>query len=184
MKKGILLAGILFAASITLPASAQGFAGKVAAESEEARKPSCQEFPFGQGCMALGVGLAFGSVDAKPIYGLGAGFSYFLIDRLAAELNGGALFSSSVNNYYIGPALTYYIGPFAGFLFNVSVGANRQFLTGEISGQGWSYGPSVGLMTNLVGRIYWGISVRYLTVDVAGYKSSDWSWSPVVFIPF
>lgn len=147
-------------------------------------KPSCQEFPFGQGCLAASVGPAFGSINTTLVYGFFGGASYFVVDRLALGLGGSALFSSSVNNYAFGPMATYYIGPFSGYLFNVSVGASRQIFRGSVSGEGWSYGPSVGLMTNLAGRVYWGISVGYSTFVLDEYRKSDWSWSPIVFIPF
>lgn len=148
------------------------------------RAPDCNRFPFGKGCLAFGFGPLITSDGKDLIYGAGAGLSYFVLDRLALAANGGAVFGNGFQDYSVGPALTYYIGPFGGYLITPSLSATRHFLRGNISAEGWAYGPSVGLMTRFFGRAYWGISVGYFTYEVAGYKSSDWSWSPVVFIPF
>jgi hypothetical protein len=154
------------------------------AASAVAKAPDCNRFPFGKGCLAFGFGPLISSDGKDLIYGAGATLSYFLLDRLALAANGGAVFGNGFQDYSIGPALAYYIGPFGGYLITPSFGATRHFLRGNISHEGWAYGPSVGLMTRFFGRAYWGISVGYITYEVAGYKSSDWSWSPVVFIPF
>ncbi len=148
------------------------------------KAPDCNRFPFGKGCLAFGFGPLITSDGKDLIYGAGAGLSYFMLDRLALAANGGAVFGNGFQDYSIGPALTYYIGPFGGYLITPSLSATRHFLRGNISAEGWAYGPSVGLMTRFFGRAYWGISVGYFTYEVAGYKSSDWSWSPVVFVPF
>ncbi|GAB4439584.1 MAG: hypothetical protein OHK0011_22170 [Turneriella sp.] len=148
------------------------------------KAPDCNHFPFGKGCSAFAFGPLITSDGKDLIYGAGAGLSYFVLDRLALAANGGAVFGNGFQDYSIGPALTYYIGPFGGYLITPSVSATRHFLRGNTSAEGWAYGPSVGLMMRLFGRAYWGISVGYLTFAVAGYKSSDWNWSPVVFIPF
>ncbi len=148
------------------------------------RRPTCGEFAFGQGCLGFGLGPVISSDGKGLVYGAAAGLNYFLIDRLALGLNAGAIFASSYRDYSVGPALTYFIGPFGGYLLTPSYSATKHYLQGSISAEGWAYGPSIGLMTNLVGRIYWGISVGYYTYQVEGYKSSDWSWSPTVFIPF
>jgi hypothetical protein len=148
------------------------------------KKPTCTDFAFGAGCMGFSLGPAFTSVNSSLLWGGYGIFSYFLIDRLALQAGGGAMFSSAVNNYYLGPALTYYIGPFSGYLFKISYGADRHFFRGDLQADGWSYGPSIGLMTQLVGRIYWGISISYVTFAIDDYRQSDWQWSPVVFIPF
>lgn len=146
--------------------------------------PSCRRFPFGKGCLAFGFGPLISSDGKDLVYGAGAVLSYFLLDRLALAANGGAVFGNGFQDYSVGPALTYYIGPFGGYLITPSLSATRHFLRGNISAEGWAYGPSIGLMTRFFGRAWWGISVGYFTYEVAGYKSSDWSWSPVVFIPF
>lgn len=145
--------------------------------------PDCNRFPFGKGCLAFGFGPLITSDGKDLIYGAGAGLSYFVLDRLAIAANGGAVTGNGYQDYFAGPALVYYIGPFADFLIAPSLSATRHFLRGNTSVEGWAYGPSVGLMTRFFGPAYWGISVGYLTYDVEGYKSSDWSWSPIVFIP-
>jgi len=145
---------------------------------------TCADNPFMSGCMAFGLGPVLGSDGKGVVYGGAAGFTYFLVDRLGAGVGAGAIFGSGYQDYSVGPSLTYYIGPFAGYLLTPGVSARRHFLRGSITAEGWAYGPSIGLMANLIGRVYWGISVGYFTYEVAGYKSSDWSWSPVVFIPF
>ncbi len=150
----------------------------------EARRPTCGEFPFGQGCLGFGLGPVISSDGKGLVYGAGAGLNYFVIDRLSLGLNAGAIFASAYRDYSVGPAVTYFIGPFAGYLFTPSYSARKHFIQGSINTEGWAYGPSIGVMTNLVGRIFWGISVGYYTFEVEGYKSSDWSWSPTVFIPF
>lgn len=150
----------------------------------EPRQPTCGEFAFGQGCVGFGLGPVISSDGKGIVYGAAAGLNYFVIDRLALGVNAGAIFASSYRDYSVGPGVTYFIGPFAGYLITPSYSATKHFLQGSISAEGWAYGPSIGVMTNLVGRIYWGISVGYYTYEVAGYKSSDWSWSPTVFIPF
>lgn len=148
-------------------------------------KPSdCMRFAFGQGCTGFSLGPVISSDGKGLVYGAGAGFTYFLLDRLGAGLNAGAIFGTGYQDYSVGPGLTYYIGPFGGYLLTPSLSATRHFLRGSINAEGWAYGPSIGLMSNLFGRVYWGISVGYFTYEVSGYKSSDWSWSPVVFIPF
>ncbi len=155
----------------------------IGAEHAE-KKRTCTDFAFGAGCVGFSLGPAFGSVNSTLVWGGYGVFSYFLIDRLALQAGGGALFSSAVNNYYVGPALAYYIGPFSGYLFKVSYGADRHFFRGNLQADGWSHGPSVGLMTNLIGRIYWGISISYVTFAIDNYSQSEWQWAPVVFIPF
>lgn len=156
----------------------------VRAEREDAR-PDCNRFAFGAGCMGFSLGPVISSDSKGLVYGAGAGFTYFLIDRLGAGVNGGAIFGSGYQDYSVGPSLTYYIGPFSGYLLTASLGASRHFVRGDFNYEGWAYGPSVGLMTNLFGRVFWGISVGYITYQVSGYKTtSDWSFSPVVFIPF
>lgn len=150
----------------------------------EDRATNCNRFPFGQGCMGFGLGPVISSDGKGVVYGAGGNFTYFVYDRLGAGLGGGAIFGSGYQDYSVGPALTYYIGPFGGYLLTPSLSASRHFLRGDLNVEGWAYGPSIGLMSNLFGRVFWGISVGYYTYQVAGYKSSDWSWSPVVFIPF
>lgn len=148
--------------------------------------PNCSAFPFGKGCLGFGLGPVISSDSKGIVYGAGAGLTYFLIDRLGAGINAGAIFGSGYQDYSVGPSLTYYIGPFAGYMLTPSLSASRHFLRGDFNIEGWAYGPSIGLMARLFGRVYWGISVGYYTYSFpsAGYKSSDWSWSPVVFIPF
>ncbi|AFM14747.1 hypothetical protein [Turneriella parva] len=157
---------------------------KPARPRREARRPTCGEFAFGQGCLGFGLGPVISSDGKGLVYGAAAGLNYFVIDRLSLGVNAGAIFAPSYRDYSVGPALTYFIGPFGGYLFTPSYSATKHFLRGSINAEGWAYGPSIGVMTNLVGRIYWGISVGYYTFQVEGYKSSDWSWSPTVFIPF
>ncbi|MBL8034272.1 MAG: hypothetical protein JNJ69_11255 [Leptospiraceae bacterium] len=155
---------------------------------ETAKRPKaqadCSEHPFGAGCMGFGLGPVISSDGKGVVYGAGANFTYFLIDRLGAGVHGGAIFGSGYQDYSVGPGITYYIGPFGGYLLTPSLTATRHFLRGDFNVEGWSYGPSIGLMARLTGPIYWGISVGYYTFQVPGYKSSDWSWSPVIFIPF
>ncbi len=150
----------------------------------EARRPTCGEFAFGQGCMAFSIGPSIGAINSQVAIGGYGILSYFMVDRLALEGRGGGVFSSDQNNYHVGPAMTYYVGPFSGYLFNVSYSISRDFFTGKIGAEGWSYGPWAGLMTNLVGRVYWGIAVGYTTYQIEGFRESQWQWSPVVFIPF
>jgi hypothetical protein len=157
----------------------------IASEQTAERKPNCSEFAFAAGCMGLGVGPVISTDSKGLVYGAGASFSYFVFDRLGAGLNGGAIFGSGYQDYSVGPALTYYIGPFGGYLLTPSLSASRHFVRGDVNYEGWAYGPSLGLMTNLFGRIYWGVSVGYFTYQAPGYKTtSEWSFSPVVFIPF
>lgn len=144
----------------------------------------CQEFPFGAGCMASGLGPMIATDSKGLVYGAAANFTYFVANRLGASLGGGAIFASTYQDYSVGPALTYYIGPFAGYMLTPSISATKHYIRGSANLEGWAYGPSIGILTNLFGRVYWGISFGYYTYDVAGYKSSDWNWSPVVFIPF
>jgi hypothetical protein len=148
--------------------------------------PDCHIFPFGKGCMGFGLGPLISSDGQGLVYGAGARFTYFLFDRFGVGPTAGAIFGSGYQDYSVGTGATYFIGPFAGYLLTPSFGVTRHFLRGNYSMDGWAYGPSIGLMSNLFGRVYWGISVGYYTYSFpsAGYKSSDWSWSPVVFIPF
>lgn len=147
-------------------------------------EPDCDRFAFAQGCMGFNLGPVLSSDGKGLVYGAAAGYTYFVYDRLGLGLNGGAIFGSDYQDYSVGPGLTYYIGPFAGYMLTPSVGISRHFIRGSIVTEGWAYGPSIGLMSNLFGRVYWGISVGYYTFQVEGYKSSDWSWSPVVYMPF
>ncbi|HNA78906.1 MAG TPA: hypothetical protein PKY99_05615, partial [Turneriella sp.] len=80
------------------------------------KAPDCNRFPFGKGCLAFGFGPLITSDGKDLIYGAGAGLSYFMLDRLALAANGGAVFGNGFQDYSIGPALTYYIGPFGGYL--------------------------------------------------------------------
>lgn len=155
----------------------------VRAEREDSR-PDCNRFAFGAGCMGFSLGPSLGTVNGNFAGGAYGILSYFVFDRLALEGRGGAVFSSGQNVYHVGPALTYYIGPFSGYLFNVSYGVSRDFFRGTINTEGWSYGPWAGIMTNLIGRVYWGVAVGYTTYAIEGYRQSEWQWSPVVFIPF
>lgn len=149
------------------------------------KKPGCSDFAFGAGCLGFSLGPVISSDSKGLVYGAGAGLTYFIIDRLGAGLNGGAIFGSGYQDYSVGPALTYYIGPFGGYLLTPSLSASKHFVRGDVNYEGWAYGPSLGLMTNLFGRVFWGISAGYYTYQVAGYKTtSDWSFAPVVFIPF
>jgi len=162
-------------------------------ESEEARAlekqdtptaSRCRESPFASGCMGSGFGPVISSDSQGLVYGAAANFTYFIANRLGASLGGGAIFASTYQDYSAGPALTYYIGPFAGYILTPSISATKHYIRGSANLEGWAYGPSIGILTNLFGRVYWGISFGYYTYDIAGYKSSDWNWSPVVFIPF
>lgn len=154
------------------------------ADSATQRRLRCQEFAFGAGCQGFGFGPVVTSDKSGAVYGLSASYTYFLFERLGAGLGGGMLFGSTYKQYSIGPSLTYFIGPFAGYLLTPSFGATKYYLRGGVDAEGWSYGPSVGLMSNLFGRVYWGISVGYYTFVVGSSKTSEWSWSPAVFIPF
>lgn len=149
-----------------------------------AQVSDCNRFPFGKGCLVFGFGPLITSDGRDIIYGVGANLNYLIVDRLALGASGGAVFGGSLQNYSLGPALTYFIGPFGDYLFTPSLSATRHFLRGRINAEGWAYGPSLGLLSRFFGRAYWGISVGYITYEVAGYKSSDWTWSPVVFVPF
>jgi len=189
MLKPFALMAFLFAPTLVI---AQDFDGdeeslpqaQPARPRREARRPTCGEFAFGQGCVGFGLGPVISSDSKGIVYGAAAGLNYFVINRLSLGVNAGAIFASSYRDYSVGPALTYFVGPFGGYLLTPSYSATKHFIQGSINAEGWAYGPSIGLMTNLVGRIYWGISVGYYTFQVEGYKSSDWSWSPTVFIPF
>lgn len=179
----ILFSLLLVASALSAEEDTIGSGLPGTGRSEE-KKSNCMVFAFGQGCTGFGLGPVISSDGKGVVYGGGANFTYFLIDRLGAGVGGGAIFGSGYQDYSVGPSLTYYIGPFGGYLLTPSLSATRHFLRGSINAEGWAYGPSIGLMANLVGRVYWGISVGYYTYQVSGYKSSDWSWSPVVFIPF
>jgi hypothetical protein len=150
----------------------------------KSRAQDCETFAFAQGCLGFNLGPVLSSDGKGLVYGAAAGLTYFMIDRLGLGLNGGAIFGSGYQDYSVGPGLTYYLGPFAGYLITPSFGVTRHYLRGNLNAEGWAYGPSIGLMSNLFGRVFWGISVGYYTYQVEGYKSSDWSWSPVVYMPF
>lgn len=183
-KKIILLGTVLFCvANLAAQDFDENRPRTVRAERADDRR-SCNEFAFGAGCMGFSLGPSLGAINGNFAGGAYGILSYFIIDRLAAEARGGAVFSSSTNAYHVGPALTYYIGPFSGYLFNVSYSVSRDFFRGTISADGWSYGPWAGIMTNLIGRVYWGVAVGYTTYAIEGYRQSEWQWSPVVFIPF
>jgi hypothetical protein len=185
------ITALLFVFISTMAVAAQDFdeskprtiGGETQREKQE-KQTTCSEFAFGAGCMGFSLGPAFGTVNSTFVAGPVGALSYFLIDRLALQVGGAALFSSSVNNYYVGPAIAYYFGPFSGYLIKVAYGADRHFFRGSVEAEGWSYGPSAGVMTNLVGRIYWGIAISYVTFAIDSYRQSEWQWSPVIFIPF
>jgi hypothetical protein len=61
------------------------------------------------------------------VYGAAAGLNYFVIDRLSLGVNAGAIFASSYRDYSVGPALTYFVGPFGGYLFTPSYSATKHF---------------------------------------------------------
>lgn len=189
MPKAIAFMLLLLAAA---PLTAQDYDDDTAVPAEvkparprrEARRPTCSEFAFGQGCMGFSLGPSIGTINSQVALGGYGILSYFVVDRLALEGRGGGVFSSNQNNYHVGPAMSYYVGPFSGYLFNLSYSISRDFFTGKISAEGWSYGPWAGIMTNLVGRIYWGVAVGYTTYQIEGFRESQWQWSPVVFVPF
>lgn len=119
--------------------------------------------------MGFGLGPVISSDGKGIVYGAAAGLNYFVIDRLSLGVNAGAIFASTYRDYSVGPALTYFVGPFGGYLLTPSYSA-KHFIQGSINAEGWAYGLLIGLMTNLVGRIYWGISVGYYTFQVEAYK--------------
>ncbi len=148
----------------------------------EEKKSNCNTSPYASGCMGLGIGPVI-SADGKG-GGAGATFTYFIMERVGLSANTGAVFFPGQQNYSVGPALTYFVGPFAGYLLTPSLSATRHFIRGDLNAEGWSYGPSIGLLTRLSGPIFWGISLGYYTYQIAGFKASDWSISPVVFASF
>lgn len=148
------------------------------------QKSDCYRFPFAKGCMGFSIGPLLTSDGKNPIYGLGAEFNYFLFDRVALVARGGGVTGGGIQNYYAGPGLKYVIGPFGGYVLIPELVLNREFIRGDFTVDGWAYGPRISLMSRFFGPVYLGISVGYYTFQVPGYKSSDWSWSPVVFIPF
>jgi len=176
------LAGMVFKSVLAQDYDDKGI--ETVTTSAVPKAPDCNRFLFGKGCLGFGFGPLITSDGKDLIYGAAVSLSYFMLDRLALAANGGAVFGGGLQDYSIGPALAYYIGPFGDYLITPSISATRHFLRGTINAEGWAYGPSVGLMTRFFGRAFWGLSVGYFTYEVAGYKSSDWSWSPVVFIPF
>ena len=105
---------------------------------ETAKRPKaqadCSEHPFGAGCMGFGLGPVISSDGKGVVYGAGANFTYFLIDRLGAGVHGGAIFGSGYQDYSVGPGITYYIGPFGGYLLTPSLTATRHFLRGDFNG--------------------------------------------------
>lgn len=180
----LFLCGFLFASLPLLAVEQVNPRSEAELPAEKTETSDCARFPFGRGCLGFGVGPVISTQNSDFVYGVSAGLSYFVIDRLALGLNGGAVFVKSDKDYSVGPALTYYIGPIAGYMITASVGARKHFLRGSVSAEGWSYGPALGAMTRFFGPAYLGISIGYYTSVFNGYTHSEWSWSPAVFVPF
>ncbi|HRP70562.1 MAG TPA: hypothetical protein PLY93_13620, partial [Turneriella sp.] len=66
---------------------------------------------FGAGCDGFAFGPVLSNDNNGPVYGVSAGYTYFLIDRLGASLNASAIFGSDYQQYGVGPAFTYFVGP-------------------------------------------------------------------------
>lgn len=180
----LFLCGLIFATLPLLSVEQVNTTSEKELPADEVVTSDCARFPFGQGCLGFGVGPVISTQNSDFVYGVSGGLSYFLIDRLAVALNGGAVFVKSDKDYSVGPALTYYIGPVAGYMITASVGARKHFLRGSVNVDGWSYGPSLGAMARFFGPAYLGLSVGYYTSVFNGQSVSEWSWSPAVFVPF
>ena len=148
------------------------------------RAENCQLNPFASGCMFFGLGPVLTSDGNQMIYGVASNFGYFVFNRFSVGVHASALFSSAYNLYGVGPGAAYYIGPYGGWLFSIGYSITKDYFRGAVNVDGISYGPSISAMRQLVGRVFMGIAVSYSTFEIPGYKSSDWNWSPVIFIPF
>ena len=113
-------------------------------------------------------------------FGLSGNLGYFIFDRTAFSINASFVLGN-INQYQLGPSLSYYIGPIAGWMIIPAYQVNRYWQSGASRAKGWIHGPGVSAQTRISEKLYFGARFDYIYfIPESGSQDADWYLNPAI----